>query len=433
MNKLDFFLLKPKGGEKMQVVAPGFVNSAVMPNDHVQSGTGQDRRFANLLSGIVQPPNSSRNVEKVVTEDTGQLSNEELTKLIQFLDSSDLTDIEFGSTLLDNLLSDVEVNMTDLVKESLQLSDENIVSAITAFLKDLNIDTEKENSSLSEEELSIVIEELPQMEANEAIAVFINILPFINIDQVTLTADQSFADLAKSLKLLEVLSHYEKSTVDQQKIKEFLQKTIEKLEVLLKGNVLTDRSEFLNKVFNPVVREVNERSVVNQNLVYGDLFSIQQMSKPVQITLMQNQLGKSVSTDQLIEQFESILSKSQFLNTGGNQKLFIKLYPEHLGALRIELIQKESLLIAKMMTTTSTAKDLLESQIQSLKHAFSSQNIQVEKIEISHQMNGQERFINRDPQQQQEQRQQREQDEQKQQNNSQFGVSFEEALLNVEV
>src|SRR4051794_15074183 len=162
----------------MQVAASGFVNSAVMLDDYVQSGTGKDKRFANLLSGLVQPKNSSRDAEKVVTEDIGQLSNEEVTKLIQFLNSSDLSDIEFGFTLLDNLLSDVEMDITDLVKDSLQLSDENVVSAITAFLKGLNIDTEKEHSSLSEEELSTVIEELPQMEANEAMAAFIHILPF---------------------------------------------------------------------------------------------------------------------------------------------------------------------------------------------------------------------------------------------------------------
>ena len=49
-------------------------------------------------------------------------------------------------------------------------------------------------------------------------------------------------------------------------------------------------------------------------------------------------------------------------------------------------------------------------------------------------MNPEERFVNRESQQQeQEQRQQREQDERKQQRDSQFGVSFEEALLNVEV
>ena len=96
-------------------------------------------------------------------------------------------------------------------------------------------------------------------------------------------------------------------------------------------------------------------------------------------------------------------------------------------------MQKESMLTAKIMTTTSTAKDILESQIQSLKNAFSSQNIQIEKIEISQQLNQQERYLNRDPQQQQEQRQQREQEEQKQTHEQQFMVSFEEELINAEV
>ena len=86
----------------------------------------------------------------------------------------------------------------------------------------------------------------------------------------------------------------------------------------------------------------------------------------------------------------------------------------------MELIQKDSTLIAKFMTTTANAKDILESQIQSLKQAFSSQNIQIERIEISQQLNQQERYFNRDSQQQQEQRQQREQDKPKQQQDQTF-------------
>ena len=80
------------------------------------------------------------------------------------------------------------------------------------------------------------------------------------------------------------------------------------------------------------------------------------MSKPYELTLTQSQSGNKVSTDQLIQQFESILSKSQLMTSGGNQKLFIKLYPEHLGALRVELIQKDSTLIAKFMTSTATCE-----------------------------------------------------------------------------
>ena len=138
----------------------------------------------------------------------------------------------------------------------------------------------------------------------------------------------------------------------------------------------------------------NENIEVSQtNTLNGKILPFQQISKPYELTLTQSQSGNKVSTEQLIQQFESILSKSQLLNTGGNQKLFIKLHPEHLGAIRVELIQKESALIAKFMTTTANAKDILESQLQSLKQAFSTQNIQIEKIEISQQLNQQERYF----------------------------------------
>ena len=63
-------------------------------------------------------------------------------------------------------------------------------------------------------------------------------------------------------------------------------------------------------------------------------------------------------------------------------------------------------------------------KFKALKQAFSSQNIQIERIEISQQMNQQERYLNRDSQQQQEQRQQREQDESKQQLDQTFTCFF---------
>ena len=242
-------------------------------------------------------------------------------------------------------------------------------------------------------------------------------------------------NVSKSLKPFELLSNESKTGVNALNSQDFLQKVIEKPESSMKESTLSSKNDYLQKLFTPMVKELNSQTVKNQpfqpalateplstkienegmegsqtNPLNGKIFSFQQMSKPYELTLTQSQSGKKVSTDQLIQQFESILSKSQLLNAGGNQKLFIKLHPEHLGALRVELIQKESALIAKFMTTTANAKDILESQIQSLKQAFSSQNIQIEKIEISQQLNQQERYFNRDSQQQQEQKQQREQE-----------------------
>ena len=158
-----------------------------------------------------------------------------------------------------------------------------------------------------------------------------------------------------------------------------------------------------------------------------------QLLKQDGITLFQGQSSKPVTTEQLIQQFESILSKGQFINRGGNQKLFIKLYPEHLGALRVELIQKDSMIIAKLLTTTTAAKELLESQLQSLKHAFSSQNIQVERIDISNGAQFQDRLINKDPQRQQQEQQQNQQQQNQDENDQAFEYSFSEELLNVEV
>lgn len=155
-----------------------------------------------------------------------------------------------------------------------------------------------------------------------------------------------------------------------------------------------------------------------------------QIGRLEQLSLMMNSPEKNVSAEQLMKQFESILSKSQFINSGGTQKLFIKLFPEHLGSVRIELFQKDQTMVARIITTTGTAKEVLESQVNGLKQAFAAQNISVERIEISQQTSQQERFLNRDPHHQHRQPDRQEQDSKEDQGD--FNLSFEEALLNTE-
>jgi flagellar hook-length control protein FliK len=89
-------------------------------------------------------------------------------------------------------------------------------------------------------------------------------------------------------------------------------------------------------------------------------------------------------------------------------------------------------MIARIVTSTASAKEILDSQLNGLKQAFSSQNLQVEKIEISQQMTQQERAFNKDPQHQG-QGQQQNQEDKNPQPDSKFNNSFEEALLNTEV
>ena len=92
------------------------------------------------------------------------------------------------------------------------------------------------------------------------------------------------------------------------------------------------------------------------------------------------------------------MSKANFTGANGVNKLLIKLNPEHLGSLRIELIQKDGMMTAKILATSAQAKDMLEKQIHGLKQAFNGQNIQIEKIEVSQAYNAfnSEKFSQKD-------------------------------------
>lgn len=160
-----------------------------------------------------------------------------------------------------------------------------------------------------------------------------------------------------------------------------------------------------------------------------------QMTKLEQYVLTASKNGQSVDVEQFVKSFENILSKANFSNTNGVQKLLIRLNPENLGSLRIELIQKDGAMVAKILATTAQAKDLLDRQLQGLKQAFTNQSISVEKIEISQQIStfNAERFAPRDQEQQHEQRQQQTQQELNEDEETDFTDRFEEALLNIEV
>lgn len=163
----------------------------------------------------------------------------------------------------------------------------------------------------------------------------------------------------------------------------------------------------------------------------------QPLTKIEQFTLFASKDNKPVDQEQLIKQFTNILSKSQLMKTPNMNRLMIKLYPEHLGTLRVELVQQNGVLTARMLTSTQTAKEMLDSQLHSLRSAFTQQNIQVDRIDITFQQQDTERF----ERQQQEQHGQQTSDQQKEKkhNNDEeeqqpvFSDALQESLLEMKV
>jgi flagellar hook-length control protein FliK len=106
------------------------------------------------------------------------------------------------------------------------------------------------------------------------------------------------------------------------------------------------------------------------------------MTKIEQYVIHTNKDGEGLNFEQFTKDFSSILGKSQFIKGPASNTLLIKLNPEHLGTLKVELVQQNGSITAKMIASTSTAKDMLDSQLSQLKTAFSQQNIRVDKIDI---------------------------------------------------
>jgi flagellar hook-length control protein FliK len=262
---------------------------------------------------------------------------------------------------------------------------------------------------------------------------------------ITNKLDPNDLKILKSLKLHELLLKYSASSEEGPGVNKYLKGMGDKL--LNQSASAKSTTDYIQMRFTRLAAEINLKNAETTNLIQTNdqaehsigaknetnglpLGFLQQVTKLEQLGLWMGSQEKPVSAEQLLKQFEAILSKSQFLNSGGSQKLFIKLFPEHLGSIRVELFQKDQTIVAKIFTSTGTAKDALESQLSGLKQAFAGQNIAVERIEILQQSTPQERFLNKDSGQQHRQPDRREQEDGE--DKGEFSLVFEEAQLNAE-
>lgn len=118
-----------------------------------------------------------------------------------------------------------------------------------------------------------------------------------------------------------------------------------------------------------------------------------------------------VKTLQRILQQGSMTQRSD-----GQTTITLKLFPEHLGKLQIQVIQSGQKLAAQIIAESSATKELVERSLPQLRQALSAQSVAFDQIDV-------EEFVNRD-QQQHEQEQSDQPDQQKDENESRTETSF---------
>ncbi|WP_211062167.1 flagellar hook-length control protein FliK [Heyndrickxia faecalis] len=121
---------------------------------------------------------------------------------------------------------------------------------------------------------------------------------------------------------------------------------------------------------------------INGNGNTAPAFSLS--GKVEQLVLYTGEKHNPVSYRQFVQEFANIIQKAAYSSHKGANRLLIRLEPENLGSLRVELLEQDGKLAAKILTDTGAAKDLLDSQLQQLKHALAGQQVQLTKMDIEY-------------------------------------------------
>lgn len=151
----------------------------------------------------------------------------------------------------------------------------------------------------------------------------------------------------------------------------------------------TEQSTTKTTTFQQVVQQSSQQNTQNQQAtvkVETDTQSVghlqQQVTQTKTVTLTLP-AEKPAQSDALMKEIQNLINRSQLSGQPGNMKLFLKLFPENLGQIRIELVQKDGIMTARLLATTAMGKELLENNINQLKAGFVSQNIQMERIDVA--------------------------------------------------
>ena len=180
---------------------------------------------------------------------------------------------------------------------------------------------------------------------------------------------------------------------------------------------------------NANTEQQNQQSKPSETMV--PLFAVTPTeSRPVFQVNATEKVPESRS-EALMREFQAVLNRANFGQTNGMNRISIKLYPEHLGQIRIELLEVNGVMTARILASTAMAREMLDSQMHQLRQAFNQQNLQVDRIDLSQTLqdpskSDREQAFNKHNQQQKEQAtEQKENPDEQQQTFQEFMIELE--------
>ncbi|RWZ60490.1 hypothetical protein EQV77_04130 [Halobacillus fulvus] len=158
------------------------------------------------------------------------------------------------------------------------------------------------------------------------------------------------------------------------------------------------------------------------------------MSKVEQFVIHINQTESNQNQQkQLIQEFERVLKNSRlFMNKAGGSEIHLKLRPAHLGDIQIKMVQMNGEMTARILVSSQAAKDMIETNMNQIRHLFSPQQVVVERQENTTWLQQQDPSMKKEQQDGEQKRDNDQRDEQNERSEEE-DVSFRELLMNEEV
>ncbi len=394
-------------------------------SNYTKESNSFDKVFNDTMSGTNAPVEQQK---QVAANDSQAITAEEaVTEVTEVVEATtleevfDVLGIEHDEAML---FAEIEGQLIP-VEEMMNLED------LTAAL------------GMTKEELEAIIQQLlgEQMPMNDVWAVLeqtpallAQITAVLQGESNVVTPKEA-TKVVEFLKLAETLS-VKTDTVYQQQYQ--LNQTKDLLQSFASQfQSVTQQETPKSATFQQVVQQLTQTTVKQEADTTQVNASQQQATtvttKTVTVTLPAQPSSQS---EALAKEIQNLLNRSQLSNNQGTIRLVLKLFPENLGQIRIEVMQKDGLLQARLLATTAAGKELLDSNLNQLKSAFVAQNIQMERIDVAQSLQDAERnnrdqnFLNNFFRQQQEEQEEKKDGEDEQQSFSEF---LTEEFLNEEV
>ncbi|WP_341322687.1 flagellar hook-length control protein FliK [Solibacillus sp. FSL H8-0523] len=248
---------------------------------------------------------------------------------------------------------------------------------------------------MTEEQLTQIVQQLLGEETQfemtdvwsmieQAPAILSEVMAAIQGTQQSNVQPKELQQLVQILKLAQLVGN-KVDTVYQQEVQlSQLKDALQLLANQAQQAVQTQNNQQASKLtFEQIVQQVTQTTVKTDTETQPTVGLQQQQgtqTKTVTITLPAE---KPAQSEALVKEIQNLIARGQLSGQQGNMKLFLKLFPENLGQIRIELVQKDGVLTARLLATTAVGKELLENNLNQLKAGFVAQNIQMDRIDVS--------------------------------------------------